>query len=76
MATWASQLRGRAWSQPATAALVPSATTSSSRPRSRSTRPVIHRVGATRVALRKLVSSTPRAATPSRRAASSTSGVP
>ena len=49
---------------------------SSSRPRSRSTRPVTHRVGAVRVALRKLVSSRPSAATPSRRAGSSTSGVP
>jgi hypothetical protein len=37
---------------------------------------VTHRVGATRVALRKLVSSSPSAATPCRRAGSSTSGVP
>jgi hypothetical protein len=40
--------------QPSTAALVRSGTTSSSRPRSRSTRPVTHRVGARRVALRNL----------------------
>jgi hypothetical protein len=71
-----SPAAGRAPSQPATAALVRSATTSSSRPRSRSTRPVTYRVGATRVALRKLVSSSPSAATPSRRPGSSTSGRP
>ena len=58
-----SQPAGRAPSQPSTAALVRSATTSSSRPPSRSTRPVTHRVGARRVALRKLVSSSPSAAT-------------
>jgi hypothetical protein len=74
--TWASQSRGRAPSQSSTAALVRSATTSSSRPPSRSTRPVTYRVGATRVALRKVVSSRPRVATPSRRPVSSTSGVP
>src|SRR5512132_730619 len=72
----ASQSRGRAPSQPATAALVRSATTSSSRPPSRSTRPVTYRVGARRVALRKLVSSSPSAATSSRRMGSSTSWVP
>jgi len=48
-------------SQLSTAALVRSAITSSSRPHSRSTRPVTYRVGATRVALRKLVSSSPAA---------------
>ena len=67
----ASQPAGRAPSQPATAALVRSATTSSSRPPSRSASPVTYRVGATRVALRKLVSSSPSAATRSRRAGSS-----
>src|SRR5512132_105629 len=72
----ASQSRGRAPSQPATAALVRSATASSSRPPSRSTRPVTYRVGARRVALRKLVSSSPSAATSSRRMGSSTSWVP
>ena len=55
--------------------LVRSATRSSSRPRSRSTRPVIHRVGAVGVTRRTLVSSKPKAATPSRRPASSTSGL-
>jgi len=61
VATWASQSRGRMLSQLSTAALVRSAITSSSRPHSRSTRPVTYRVGATRVALRKLVSSSPAA---------------
>ena len=55
----ASQSWVRACSQPPTAALVRSATTSSRRPRSRSTRPVTQRVGARRVALRKPVSSSP-----------------
>jgi len=69
-------LRRPGASQPSTAALVRSATRSSSRPRCRSTRPVTHLVGATRVALRKLVSSRPSAATPARRWGSSTSGPP
>jgi hypothetical protein len=51
-------------SQPSTAALVRSATKPSSRPRSRSTRPVIYRVGAVGVARGKLVSPKPKAATP------------
>jgi hypothetical protein len=76
LATPASQSRGRARSQPSTAALVRSATTSSSRPPSKSTSPVTYRVGARRVAFRKLVSSSPSAATPSSRVGSSSSGRP
>jgi hypothetical protein len=59
LATRASQSRGQAPSQPSTAPLVRPATKSSSRPPFRSTRPVTHRVGARRVAFRKLVSSIP-----------------
>ena len=64
----ASQSRGRALSQPSTAALVRSATTSSSRPRSRVDQagdlPGRRHGG---WPSRKLVSSSPSAATPSRR---------